>query len=675
MNLCALAVFVPLLAAPVLGFSGTPGQGALANAALTGLVFLLTIGAFFAAGSGLIHADQLGLVFGAVTGFVGFSTALAGIAYVRGAAGRLSLRRWRVYHAMCQVVLGATLLGLYADNIGVLWAAMEGTTIAATLGVSLPRSASALEAAWKYFILGGVGIGLALFGTMLVYLAAQPALGPGLQAMSFAALAAHAAGMDGSLLTLAFVFILFGYGTKAALVPLHGWLPDAYAEGPAPLTTALSGLTLNVALIAILRYRHLMQVNVASGGAAMQPGAVFARAGSGLDLSHRLLALPAARCAALLRLLLHRAFRHRRFRLRHWRAGRHLRRAAAYDAADAGEIGLVPGAHPRRRPARLHGPGAIWLLASARAAELQRLCRMAAGGLHLRPHRHAAFGAVRLGIHHRQPDHPARPLCLPAAGAGAAALRRGDPAQYRAAGVRPGAAFGQTGQGRGGAASGGGASGAGVRARLRHAAGAAASALQRRRGAAMIILSPADWAAHQGKFIALWSDATYAYALYQPGALVAVALENGGYPALPHAGAGWFQRLDHDFTGHIAIGAADTRPAVEHFRTPDGSAPWPEFPLAPGEGVHQVAVGPIHAGIIEPGHFRFSVRGEEVLKLEARLGYAHKGTLGAVVGMVTVPRRGIDAELEPRLVAGVGRLPAPRRPCRSCRANSSRNVR
>ena len=185
----------------------------------------------------------------------------------------LSLRRWRVYHAMCQVVLGSTLLGLYADNIGLLWVAVEGATIAATLGVSLPRTASALEAAWKYFILGGVGIALALFGTMLVYLAAQPALGPGLPAMSFLALTQHVTKLDGSLLTLAFVFLLFGYGTKAALVPLHGWLPDAYAEGPLPLTTALSTLMLNVALIAILRFRQLMQANFEGGGGALQPGA------------------------------------------------------------------------------------------------------------------------------------------------------------------------------------------------------------------------------------------------------------------------------------------------------------------------------------------------------------------------------------------------------------------
>jgi Ni,Fe-hydrogenase III large subunit len=148
----------------------------------------------------------------------------------------------------------------------------------------------------------------------------------------------------------------------------------------------------------------------------------------------------------------------------------------------------------------------------------------------------------------------------------------------------------------------------------------------------MKLLTQEAWAAHTGKFIALWTDAEYAYALYQPGELVAVALEGGAYPALPHLGANWFQRLAHDLNGHTARGAADSRPAVNHGREPDGTGPWPEFSMPEVEGVHQVAVGPIHAGIIEPGHFRFSVLGERVLKLEARLGYAHKGTLGLIRG-------------------------------------------
>jgi hydrogenase-4 component F len=266
------AVFLPLLAAPVVGLVGRPSQGALANLLLCGLVFLLTLGVYWRPGTGLVRADGLGALFGVLTGFVALTTAFTNIAFVRAESAFMSARRWQVYHAMFQVMLGTTLLGLYADNIGLLWVAVEGATISATLGVSLPRTASALEAAWKYFVLGGVGIALALFGTMLTYLAAQPVLGQGLKAMSFLALAANAAQLDGSLMTLAFVFLLFGYGTKAALVPLHGWLPDAYAEGPIPLTATMSGLMLNVALLALLRFRHLMQVNFAAHGGAMRPG-------------------------------------------------------------------------------------------------------------------------------------------------------------------------------------------------------------------------------------------------------------------------------------------------------------------------------------------------------------------------------------------------------------------
>ncbi len=272
MNFALLAIVLPFLAAVLLGLVGAPRRGAVANAVASLALFVLTLAVFWGHSQGLVAVDPLAALFGTVTGFVGLTASLVNIGYVTTDAARMPVRRWRLYHALFQIVLGASLLGLYADNVGLLWAAMEGGTIAMTLGVSLYRTPTGLEAAWKYFILGGVGIGLALFGTMLVYLAAQPALGPGFAAMSFAALSTHAAHIDGALLTLAFVFILFGYGTKAALVPLHGWLPDAYAEGPAPLTTALSGLLINVALLAVLRFRHLMEANAAAGGSAMQPG-------------------------------------------------------------------------------------------------------------------------------------------------------------------------------------------------------------------------------------------------------------------------------------------------------------------------------------------------------------------------------------------------------------------
>src|SRR5437016_7077969 len=127
--------------------------------------------------------------------------------------------------------------------------------------VGIYRSHAALEAAWKYFILGSVGIALALFGTILVYMAARPVIGEGLDAMVWTMLVAHAAEFDPALLNIAFVFLLLGYGTKVGLAPLHAWLPDAHAEGPTPISAVLSGLLLNVALYALLRFKMLLAVN------------------------------------------------------------------------------------------------------------------------------------------------------------------------------------------------------------------------------------------------------------------------------------------------------------------------------------------------------------------------------------------------------------------------------
>src|SRR5690606_23905231 len=126
----------------------------------------------------------------------------------------------------------------------------------------------ALEAAWKYFILGSVGIALALFGTILVYMAAQPVVGEGADAMVWTVLIEHVAAFDPALLHVAFVFLLRGYGTKVGLVPLHAWLPDAHAEGPTPISAVLSGLLLNVALYALLRFKMLL----AGNEAALAPG-------------------------------------------------------------------------------------------------------------------------------------------------------------------------------------------------------------------------------------------------------------------------------------------------------------------------------------------------------------------------------------------------------------------
>ena len=198
-----------------------------------------------------------------LTAFVGMTTAWFSRSTIaaEAATGRLGGRRGRHYHALYMAFLGFMLLALLSNNLGVTWVAIEAATIASVLVVSLPRTAEAVEAAWKFFILCGVGIALALFGTIVLYLAALPVLGPGLPAMSWDALGRAAPQARGPLLNLAFVFLLIGYGTKAALAPLHAWMPDAHAEGPTPVSAVLSGSVLNVALVVILRLRSLLAAN------------------------------------------------------------------------------------------------------------------------------------------------------------------------------------------------------------------------------------------------------------------------------------------------------------------------------------------------------------------------------------------------------------------------------
>jgi hydrogenase-4 component F len=134
---------------------------------------------------------------------------------------------------------------------------MEAATLTTVLLVSVYRTTASLEAAWKYFILCGVGIAQALFGTILLYMAAEKVLGPENATLLWTNLNDIKTQLDPTILTLAFAFLLIGYGTKIGLVPLHSWLPDAHAEGPTPVSAVLSGLLLNVAIYAVLRCKVL----------------------------------------------------------------------------------------------------------------------------------------------------------------------------------------------------------------------------------------------------------------------------------------------------------------------------------------------------------------------------------------------------------------------------------
>jgi hydrogenase-4 component F len=207
---------------------------------------------------GWTRTDALNIPFVLVSALVGLTTAVFSAATIE--AEGFDHWRLRAYHAAYQVFMGAQFLALLADNLGVLWVAIEIATLATVSMVAVHRTPAAFEAAWKFFIICGVGIALALFGTIVLYLAAQPLLSVE-TGLSWAALMGVAARCDPGTLNLAFAFLLLGYGTKAGLVPLHSWLPDAHAEGPVPISAVLSGLLLNAAMLAVLRAKAIVGAN------------------------------------------------------------------------------------------------------------------------------------------------------------------------------------------------------------------------------------------------------------------------------------------------------------------------------------------------------------------------------------------------------------------------------
>jgi hydrogenase-4 component F len=274
-----LILAIPLVAAALLAI--LPGYRATArlNVAAAFATFAVSLSLFVdrPPPGEYLFVDDLNVVFIVLTTFIALTTSVFSASYIGHEieTGRLTPAYLRFYHAMYQVLMFAMNLALLANNIGVMWVAIEIATLTTVLMVGIYRTHEALEAAWKYFILGSVGIAFALFGTILVYMAARPVVGEGLDAMVWTVLVDNAAGFDSKLLNVAFVFLLLGYGTKVGLAPLHAWLPDAHAEGPTPISAVLSGLLLNVALYAVLRFKILL----AGNAGALAPGPLMVTMG------------------------------------------------------------------------------------------------------------------------------------------------------------------------------------------------------------------------------------------------------------------------------------------------------------------------------------------------------------------------------------------------------------
>ena len=215
-----------------------------------------------AALNGFLRADALSVVVIGLTAFVALVCGIYAVGYFRRdlRERRITEKQLRHYYVLTPLFVCAMLLAALADNLGVMWVAIESTTLASVLLVTFYNQKTSFEAGWKYVIIGSVGISLALFGTVITYSSAVRVLPEGAtNGMSWSVLADIAGKFDPKAMRLAFVMVLLGYGTKAGLAPMHTWKPDAYAEAPVPAATLLGAGFINCAIYAIMRFDVLAE--------------------------------------------------------------------------------------------------------------------------------------------------------------------------------------------------------------------------------------------------------------------------------------------------------------------------------------------------------------------------------------------------------------------------------
>lgn len=266
--LVATTIGLPVLAGARVWFAPDRRSAPLAMiafglAALAGLA--LSVGAVLSGGSGafdgVVRLDPLGasvVMLVLLVSAIAVAGSPAHLAHERHAGSLHERDTGRYYALLLWFIAGLTAVPML-HNLGLVWVAIEAATIVSALLVGFARAPAAIEAAWKFLILGSVGVGFALLGTLLLYASSVGALGDASDALNWTRVVAVADQLDPALVRLAFVFALVGYGTKAGLAPFHTWLPDAHSQAPSPVSALLSGASLVVALYALARF-HLVAV-------------------------------------------------------------------------------------------------------------------------------------------------------------------------------------------------------------------------------------------------------------------------------------------------------------------------------------------------------------------------------------------------------------------------------
>ena len=239
----------------------------LLSVALVLVLVLIVAGEVLASGevsalNNWLRVDALGAVFVVIVGLVGFLAGLYSIGYTRHdlEIGQLDAARLLAYYGLFHFFFFTMLLAVTSNNIIIMWVAIEATTLSSAFLVGMYGTRPALEAAWKYVVICTVGVAFALYGTILVYADAVNVVSETAMASLWSEIVRNASALDPTLMKLAFVFVLIGFGTKAGIFPMYTWLPDTYSEAPSPVSVMLSGVLVNCSLFAILRFSTIVSL-------------------------------------------------------------------------------------------------------------------------------------------------------------------------------------------------------------------------------------------------------------------------------------------------------------------------------------------------------------------------------------------------------------------------------
>lgn len=264
-GICALAIVAPYLlrSAPAV-FRVAAGLSTVILGLSAYIAVPVIIGEPLLSAGGLWYVDPFAGMLLLLIAFLQWSAVLVSVTYLTRELHEKAVDFTHVqrYFTLLFAFVLSMMLSVVSNNLGFMWVALEATTLTTTLLVAFYRQKGSLEAAWKYIVLCSTGISLGLVGLLLTFHAGSGAAELGLISLNWTHLKDVAPALDPSIMQIAFVFILIGYGTKVGLVPMHAWLPDAHSRAPAPISALLSGVLLNAALFSILRYKTLVDVSL-----------------------------------------------------------------------------------------------------------------------------------------------------------------------------------------------------------------------------------------------------------------------------------------------------------------------------------------------------------------------------------------------------------------------------